>query len=231
MQVSKASLIKVIAGLVVGAFLYHGIGLYNTLSDLKTRESIKHSLVKVMGERGYGSGVVIKTDENGSIILTNKHVCKINEMSEIEWALRHEIPNYKPFRIKKVNEDDNLEYYFTGQVIKVSENTDLCLIHTEERNLSAAPVGNINPDWGDLLHGYSNPRGFEAIPSTGMAMDMVRIWNMLYQQTSVMSAPGSSGSGIFNDSGELVGLVSLGDGMFTYMVPLAHIKAFIIEYQ
>lgn len=48
--------------------------------------------------------------------------------------------------------------------------------------------------------------------------------------TTAMIVPGSSGGPIVNDSGELLGVVSAGDGHFGYLVRLYDIKAFMHNY-
>lgn len=52
--------------------------------------------------------------------------------------------------------------------------------------------------------------------------------------TSAMIAPGNSGSAVFNKQGEIVGLAFAGTGRnysHSFIVPLEHIKMFLIEYR
>lgn len=48
--------------------------------------------------------------------------------------------------------------------------------------------------------------------------------------TTAMIVPGSSGGPILNDSGQLIGVVSAGDGHFGYLVRLYDIKQFMHNY-
>jgi len=52
---------------------------------------------------------------------------------------------------------------------------------------------------------------------------------MVMYRTNVKVAKGSSGSGIFNQRGELVGIVSMYDdhGKASFIVPLQHIRLFL----
>lgn len=48
--------------------------------------------------------------------------------------------------------------------------------------------------------------------------------------TTAMIVPGSSGGAVVDEDGQLVGVVSAGDGTFGYLVPLKDIKAFLTGY-
>lgn len=48
--------------------------------------------------------------------------------------------------------------------------------------------------------------------------------------TTAMIVPGSSGGAVVNSDGELVGVVSAGDGVFGYLVSLSDIKKFLHNY-
>lgn len=48
--------------------------------------------------------------------------------------------------------------------------------------------------------------------------------------TTATIVPGSSGGMVVNDAGELVGVVSAGDGVFGYLVPVDDINRFISNY-
>ena len=212
-------------GITFGGVKYYES--YSKLSKLEAKESIKQSLVKVIGKNGYGSGVIIQSTKNGSLILTNKHVCNINKLSHYEARKRHFISKYSTLKIKKVYEDDKKEFIMLGQVLKFGINVDLCLIHANKGCQPYSKLADKDIEWGEEVYGFSNPRGLEAVSSTGMALDFMYVWDMLYRQSTVLAIPGSSGSGVFNAQGELVGLISLTDGWYSYYVPHQQMKTFV----
>lgn len=55
------------------------------------------------------------------------------------------------------------------------------------------------------------------------------VLDVLAVSSTAMTVPGSSGGMAVNDSGELVGVVSMGDGVFSYFVPLESIVSFLSD--
>lgn len=58
----------------------------------------------------------------------------------------------------------------------------------------------------------------------------VCVLDVLEAVSTAMSVPGSSGGMVVDEHGDLVGVVSAGDGTFSMFVTLTHIKAFLFSY-
>jgi len=220
--------LSVILGLGLGMARKH----YNLYNDLLARQNIKNSSVLVIVDqitgRG-GSGVIVKSNKNGTWVLTNKHVCTANKFENLFIKPRLGITEYSGFGIKRLNDADKTKpLIFPGQVMKVATNYDLCLIYTDVVSLPHVPIANDMPNPKTKLYAYSAPNGALGVFSEGEAGHSEYIDFMLEQYTTVLGSPGSSGSGVFNTDGELVGLVNLINGRgLTLMVPLPHVKHFL----
>lgn len=220
--------VMIVAAAAVGyASMHFGRKGYAEYRNYAAQQIIQSTLVKIVGKRGYGSGVIIQSDDAGSYIITNKHVCRINKLDKKTQKKNLNLSTYGKFQVKKIEHNDEDEVTMTGQVLKVSENSDLCLIHVDRPNMPTADIAAETPLWGDIVHGYSNPQHIEGVPSTGRVLDEEYIFDLWYTRSSVLAQPGSSGSGVFNEDGELVGLISLQDMWYSYMVPLSHIRTFV----
>ena len=98
-------------------------------------EEIAKSLVYIRGLQHSGSGVVIKSDENGSLILTNKHVCEPNKLPE---SIKEEFGNVASYIVLFTYN----KAVAIAQPMKIAVNSDLCLLHTIQTNLEPASLAN-----------------------------------------------------------------------------------------
>jgi len=195
--------------------------------DLKIRQNIKNNTVMVLLRNGSGSGIVIRSDSNGTFIVTNKHVCNPISYKNLKIKSRFDTTSYATLIVKPVGDADKTKpLFFTAQVMEVAQNYDLCLLYTDTYKFDSVPIGKDPPLIGDKLYAYSNPYGFPGVFSEGEAGFSIYVEDSIYQMSSVYAQPGSSGSGVFNTSGELIGIVTLVDSRNTYMVPLSHIIHF-----
>ena len=213
----------IVAALLVTVFLCTFM-TRNQVGKLPTElnQEISQYLVYVKGIAHSGSGVVVKSDEKGSLILTNKHVCGPHKLTDDVKQYFGNIPSY--IMLLTYNKTTAI-----AQPMKVAINSDLCLLHTIQTNLEVAPIAKYPVKTGESLFTCGNPLGLKGLCYDGYAADFKYIFFMLYRGTTVPARPGQSGSGIFNVHGELVGLVSLGlpGGAYSAMVPLSHIKLFL----
>jgi len=218
----KNLLLTLIMALSLSATVYA-----QQLPDSATYEvlqEIKKSLVVIhLPNKNLGSGVVIKSNEFGSLILTAKHVC--------DGALRL-IPDTSEFRyihfhLVRNNSFVSRKYY--GQIVKYAINTDLCLIHTISMSLSTARISKKPIYVGNVLYNYGNPLPIYGLLTKGKFLQHDWSDQMMQYLISNKVAPGSSGSGIFNTDGELVGIVVMveNDTEYGLAVPLAQIRLFL----
>ena len=216
----------------IGVPLGLGLGVakveFNRYMLLKAKDDIKKASVLVLGDKGVGSGIVVKSNHNGSYILTNKHVCRLSKIKVKTYYSK--IITYNAMQVKPTSDEKKAQpLFFPAQVVKVGVNYDLCLLHTDVFGFEKVNIANRMPEPREFVMGYSNPRGIPGVFSEGIAGTPRYIMEGLFQPTTIYGLPGSSGSGVFNKSGELVGLVALRDNFngILHMVPLPHIRHFL----
>lgn len=226
-----------------------GCALVSVKSPTKSVESQKSNLESYIGKRavmlvaqgGSGSGVILKSTKRGSIIMTNMHVCK--PLQKLKGFVLHN------------NRQIPISHY------KISKVHDICIVRVRQNLGLSTKLADSSPRKYDILHTAGHPRGEPLTINNGVMTERVTISvtyayvpcksldehpdclmygdrpiirNMDSSFMSAMSAPGSSGSGVFNSKGELVGLVFAGYGNTfspSYNVPYEYIVEFLEEEQ
>lgn len=151
---------------------------------------------------GSGSGVILTSD--GYIVTCNHVVSEAGSSGSI-----------------KVYLQDGTTYDAT--LVGSDDMTDLAIIKVEATNLPTASVG-VSSDSvvGDTVYAIGNPLGVLASSVTdGIVSGLDRLVtingiDMTCMQTDAAVNPGNSGGGLFNSSGELIGIVNAkatGDGV------------------
>jgi serine protease Do len=143
---------------------------------------------------GSGSGVILTSD--GYIVTCNHVVSEAGSSASI-----------------KVYLQDGTTYDAT--LVGSDDMTDLAVIKIEATNLPAASVG-VSSDSvvGDTVYAIGNPLGVLASSVTdGIVSGLDRLVtingiDMTCIQTDAAVNPGNSGGGLFNSSGELIGIVN-----------------------
>jgi serine protease Do len=166
---------------------------------------------------GSGSGVIITSD---GYIVTNNHV--VNGASSL-----------------KVTLQDGTEY--EASIVGADSLTDLAIVKIEATSLPAATLGNSSSVIvGDKVYAIGNPLGvFTSSVSAGIVSGLNRTievegQSMTLMQTDASVNPGNSGGGLFNENGELIGIVnskSLGvdvEGL-GFAIPIDDAKNVIVD--
>lgn len=198
--------------------------------------------VKLIAQRGgSGSGVILRSTRRGSIIMTNMHVCKPLQMD-------------KGFIIHN-NRRVAITHY------KISKMHDICVVRVAQNLGVKTKIAKRSPRKFETLYSAGHPNGqpltivngtmsnritirimYGYIPCepTDRSMDCMfygskqDVRDMDSQYVSSLGAPGSSGSGVFNHRGELVGLIFAGLGRsisYNYNVPYEYLIDFIEDEQ
>ena len=161
----------------------------NSVVEIRTESAEQGGWVSQYITEGAGSGVVIKS--NGYII-TNNHV--ISGASEIYATV-----NDKEYKAK---------------VIGTDEENDIAVIKINAKNLTTATYGNSNQlDVGDMSVIIGNPLGelggsvTAGIISAKNRKVTLDNQTMNLVQTDASVNPGNSGGGMFNDNGQLIGII------------------------
>lgn len=162
----------------------------DSVVEIKT-ESVQTS--NFMGQyvtQGAGSGVIIKSD---GYIITNNHV--IDGASKIV-----------------VTTTDETEY--EASIVGADADSDVAVLKINAKNLPAVTMGNSEQlNVGDLAVAIGNPLGeLGGTVTAGIISALDRSIdidgkNMSLLQTDTSINPGNSGGGLFNQYGQLIGIV------------------------
>jgi tetratricopeptide (TPR) repeat protein len=172
-------------------------------------ESVSSSIVVVHGRdnegkpQSLGSGVVLSKDE----IVTNCHVIEKSATLSVEHRGR--------------------EYSAT---LKHSDyDHDVCSLNVTGFDAPAAVLGSTKPlKVGQKVFAIGAPQGLELTLSEGIISSLREVTGGRYLQISAPISPGSSGGGLFDDEGQLIGLPTfyLGGGQqLNFAVPVEWISA------
>ena len=156
-----------------------------TLAQIAERQS--PSVVTITTENGFGSGVIV--DPTG-LIVTNLHVIRGSLSAEVKLS--------------------NGDVYDDITVSAIDQRRDLALIRIRGFGLPSASFGDsglVRP--GDSVILIGAPEGLEQTVSNGI-VSALRDSGDGYRfiQTTAPASPGSSGGGMFSESGELIGIVT-----------------------
>lgn len=208
----------------------------NTFTKTLTKATVAiTNLTKSSG----GSGVILLSKPTASYVLTNKHVCALLEKGE-------------GLVTNSTNESYKIVKY------KASMEHDICIVNISadlEVNMRLAKV-NIEPTNNIYISGH--PQLLPTVVSMGLSSSQLQISviegfdpctekqeedpmlcifmggtpRIVVREallTTALISPGSSGSGVFNSKGEIVGLAFAGSGdlSYSFVVPVSYIHNFI----
>ena len=161
------------------------LGQSLTVQEIAGRRST--AVVTITTDNSFGSGVII---DPAGVVVSNLHV--------VQGALSATV------RLS------NGDVYDEVMVIGVDERRDLVLLKIQGFGLPAAPLGDserLRP--GDSVVLIGTPEGLAQTVSSGIVSG-VRDTGEGYRliQTNAAASPGSSGGGMFDESGVLVGIVA-----------------------
>lgn len=176
--------------------------------------------VRVSLNGGHGTGVIVKSDQKGTLVLTNNHVCQMGKPPFAAFADR-----YLPFTIKIEGRE------YRGTVFKTTKDADLCLIQVSIIKFRpSADIGKIESVVGDKIYTVGNPYFASNLTSDGYVGEHFKIGQYDFQQAALTVYPGQSGSGVFTLDNHLVGLVTVSKNSapsISGFVPLTEIKKFL----
>lgn len=139
------------------------------------------------GKRALGSGVVVTT----VWIATNCHVIGLASLVTIRRG----------------------DHTLTARLGPRDESSDLCLLHSSDLNsfpglgVARRLSGPLKP--GSRVFAIGSPRGLELSISEGLVSAVRDDGSRRLIQTSTSISPGSSGGGLFDDEGRLIGITTL----------------------
>lgn len=156
---------------------------------------------------GSGSGTIIKHKNDKTYVLTAAHVCDTSDQEQF-WESRGGTVTTSSIVI----DFSGLRYPVVKNVITEGA-YDLCVIEVVGTFGKEAPVGRIAPRIGDKVFNIAAPQG-DAGP--GMAAILEGRFSGLFRFPSdnkdksaytIPAIGGSSGSGVYNAEGQLIGII------------------------
>ncbi|WP_374349653.1 trypsin-like peptidase domain-containing protein [Chitinimonas sp.] len=168
-------------------------GPQSELTPAAIFRKVSNAIVVVIGEQpsgkadtgasSLGSGVVIGPAQ----VVTNCHVTA-------------------EFRVLRVRYREQL---LDAQAKYVDRGHDLCLLEVPQLDAPAITVGSVNNlNIGDRVVALGTPQGLELTLSEGVVSALRRHEDGKVIQTSAPISPGSSGGGLFDRYGQLVGITT-----------------------
>jgi hypothetical protein len=164
---------------------------------------------------GEGSGIAIDHDKNKVRILTVHHVCEEQTWEALSLLFENEKgeTDYPTFKLE-------VSFYgkdYNATVTKSDSSNDLCLMEIQSEyayKTKKIKVASEKPNLGSVVYSLSAPLG---IASDYTRMKFRGFWSGCdsnlttedYCYYTIPAAPGSSGSGVFNQYGELVSIISI----------------------
>lgn len=193
----------------------------------------------------YGSGIVILKQGELIYVLTSAHFFGDEEV-RIELA-EQKLSLSDIFDVEIIadvkNEEEKLERIKApAKIYRVDHKRDLALItmRSIEQEFIPAQIARKEPYVGEDLWVVGNPLGMHGTLTKGVlsSKDRMRESGNVFWQTDAGAVSGSSGGGVFNKSGRLVGVVSgvaaqrslpfpVAVTFMNYFTPLPSIKEFI----
>ena len=144
-----------------------------------------------------GSGIFIGYMSDGrQIILTADHVCNPRTLGV-----------FIPYKEKKINVTDFYGNSFEAEVIKSEYDQDICALAVENSSVTPVSISFNQLSYGEKVYNIAAPMSIfnpGAVPLLDGYFSGFLGEDALY---TIPAAPGSSGSGIFNSRGELVGII------------------------
>lgn len=217
--------------------------LTGCVTTIKPREVTDFRATSVMitniEENSGGTGVIFHSGSKGSLILTNRHVCKLLEQGG--YVLTEEKYSVKSFKSSKIH--------------------DICLVLVESNLGVNIVLANEAPKIGSKAYISGYPSLDPHVLSEGYVSDTIKInivmdtrectkeefaanpFECIFkgypiteeleaQLVSALIAPGSSGSAVFNDKGELIGLAFASNSRtlaYALVVPWEYVNNFVEE--
>lgn len=180
------------------------------LSDQRFQQRAERNLaatVTLFSANGHGSGVIVSTD---GYILTNEHVVDQAEAMSVRLSNGLEV---------------------VGQVVRRHKNRDIALVKIPLNGLPAASITFERPGIGEDVFVIGTPaeQAFASTVTRGVyggmrTIDMGIGVPMEWVRHDAAVIGGNSGGPIFDDSGNVIGLVSWGHGDYeslNFGVPIA----------
>lgn len=229
--------------------IYAALLLFSTAAFAKTHPAIEKAILAsvqvTVKKQGQGSGFAFYRDEKRgrTLIASNDHVCQLTRgriylINEVNYDVRL---NTFPMQVEQANGETyqaRVAYTSNGhRASKKDRRDDLCIIEIKEE-IPLVELGE-EAELGEFVFSVSGPRGYFPLVHRGYAASKYLYENSNpIQAFSLYVTSGSSGGGIFDTKGNVVGVIfaivptveNLPIPLLTYGVPVQHLKKFKKRY-
>ncbi len=149
----------------------------------KAKKSIVTVIASGLDGVMQGSGVAVSQDK----ILTNCHV---------------------------IDNANNVKVLFENSEYKVdsiygNNDFDYCILTVSNLPARSANISDTNITIGQKVYSIGTPKGFELTIADGLVSGLRKVENISIIQTTAPISHGSSGGGLFNERGQLVGITTM----------------------
>ena len=149
-----------------------------------------------------GSGISIATiNDLGSIVLTAGHVCEIDKSTLPKDVTKHDL-TFKVY--------DRYGRAAEAKVVNTSyKNPDICALFVKDTVIKGVKISKNKPKIGDRIYSMSAPQGIFHPPAVPILEGTYSgdAYKDRFSVTTIRAIGGCSGSGILNESGELIGIL------------------------
>lgn len=210
---------KATSVLLVGEHLYH-VSDSERLSTVAASERCAPSVVVVKTPRGLGSGFFINKD---GYLITNFHVIKGEKMVSVTRFVK-EAKTLRRVVHKDVDIIATAPFHDLA-VLKVKDKLDdiVFAVFSKSDEISV----------GETIFAIGNPMGLERTVTKGVISQAARNFaGVLYRQIDAPVNPGNSGGPLFNERGQVVGIINMGIPSMeslNFAIPAMHAK-YILDH-
>ena len=147
------------------------------------------SIVVVKSGERQGSGVIVRPN----VVATNCHIFDGGEIA----VYKHN------------NRRASTDTIYAASVMKRDDYRDFCLLRVRNLNGAAAQIRRYdNLGIGENVYAVGSPRGLDLSLSAGLISQLRQSADRRWIQTDAAISPGSSGGGLFDSSGNLIGITT-----------------------
>lgn len=176
--------------------------LFSSAQQVKTPsklfELVSPSVVTIFadGKKGISQGSAVVYASNSanidlnlpgsSTLMTNAHVVGSNSEVKVKVA--------------------GVEY--RGEVLGIDDSLDLAIVNVKNLVLPAVKIVNAVPRIGSNVYAIGSPLGLEKSLTSGLVSNIREKETLTFIQSTAAISPGSSGGGLFDDKGGLIGVTT-----------------------